>query len=82
MGLSDMNEGNWPAPLPEFEKLAIRQRFRIGHHEFRLFVSDIQREVQYEPDTDLIHLSVEYGGQPKSDSRNTLGLNLASFSMA
>jgi hypothetical protein len=63
-GLTNLNEGEWRAPLPRFEQPAIRQRFRIGTREFRIQVSEIKRDVAYEPDTDLIHLSVEYGQQP------------------
>jgi hypothetical protein len=52
----------WSAPLPNLVEPAIRQRLRVGEYEFRIAISDIQRDPPGEPDTDLIHLAITVNG--------------------
>ena len=54
----------WPAPLPDLSRPAINQRIRIGAHVFRIAISDIQRDVPREPDTDLVQIGVFYDDRP------------------
>jgi len=52
---------SWPAPLPDLTRPAINHRIRIGGHVFQIIISDIQRDVPTEPETELVQIAVRYG---------------------
>lgn len=54
----------WAAPLPDLSQPAIDHRIRIGAHAFRIAVSEIQRDVPQEPDTNLVQIGVFYDRRP------------------
>lgn len=56
----------WAAPLPDFASPAINHRIRIGAHVFRIAISDIQRDVPREPETELVQIGVFYDNRPLS----------------
>ena len=58
------DRASWAAPLPDFSQPAINHRIRIGAHVFRIAISDIQRAVPREPDTQLVQIGVFYNGRP------------------
>ena len=66
---------SWAAPLPDFSRAAINHHVRIGAHAFRIYISNVQRNVPFEPDTHLIQIGVFYGEQPLTAS--DLGLRSA-----
>jgi hypothetical protein len=55
---------SWAAPLPDFSRAPINHRIRIGEHVFRVVVSDVQRQVPFEPDTHLVQIGIFYGSRP------------------
>jgi hypothetical protein len=55
---------SWAAPLPDLSRPAINHRIRIGAHVFRIAISDIQRAVPTEPDTELIQIGIFYNDRP------------------
>jgi hypothetical protein len=55
---------SWAAPLPDFSRAAIKHRVRIGAHVFNINISDVQRQVPYEPDTHLIQIGIYYDDRP------------------
>src|SRR5436309_9235535 len=56
--------GSWAAPLPDLSTPAINHRIRIGAHMFRVAISEVQRDVEREPDTHLVQIAIYYGQQP------------------
>ena len=54
----------WAAPLPDLSHPAIEHRVRIGSHQFRIAISEVQRDVPREPDTHLIQIAVSYANRP------------------
>ena len=54
----------WTDPLPDLSRAPIRQRVRIGGHEFRLAISAVQQEVPFEPNTHLVQVAVFEGEHP------------------
>jgi hypothetical protein len=54
----------WASPLPDLSRPAVSQRIRVGSHVFRIAISGVQRDVPFEPDTDLVQIGVFYGDQP------------------
>jgi hypothetical protein len=66
--LNTMDEGEsvlgWASPLPDLSRPAVSQRIRVGEHVFRILISGVQRNVPFEPDTDLVQIAVWYGDQP------------------
>lgn len=67
--------GSWAAPLPDLSIPAINHQIRIGGHRFRIAISDVQRDVPREPDTDLVQIGIFYGEQPLTP--HDLGLQSA-----
>jgi hypothetical protein len=67
--------GSWPAPLPDLSQPAINHRIRIGAHVFRVAISEVQRNVEREPDTHLVQIGIFYGAQPLAP--HDLGLHEA-----
>ena len=67
--------GSWAAPLPDLSQPAINHRIRIGAHVFRVAISDVQRDVEREPDTHLVQIGIFYGSQPLAP--HDLGLRSA-----
>jgi hypothetical protein len=67
--------GSWAAPLPDLSQPAINHRIRIGAHVFRVAISEVQRNVEREPDTHLVQIGIFYGAQPLAP--HDLGLHEA-----
>jgi hypothetical protein len=61
---SQPEPASWAAPLPDFSRAPINHRIRIGEHVFRVVVSDVQRQVPFEPDTHLVQIGIFYGARP------------------
>jgi hypothetical protein len=70
--------GSWAAPLPDLSQPAINHRIRIGAHVFRVAISNVQRNVEREPDTHLVQIGIFYGTQPLA--AHDLGLRSADAS--
>lgn len=62
--MSDGNQFDWTAPLPDLSRPALSQRLRIGGREFQLRFSPVHRDPTGEPGTELVQFCVRSGGRP------------------
>ncbi|MFN8522706.1 MAG: hypothetical protein U0821_06310 [Chloroflexota bacterium] len=54
----------WSVPLPDFSIPAVSNRLRIGPYTFQLVVSQIQRDLDGEEDTETVQMMVSMDGVP------------------
>jgi hypothetical protein len=54
----------WTDPLPDFSQAPIRQRVKIGGHDFRIAVSAVKQEVPFEPNTHLVQVAAFLDDEP------------------
>jgi hypothetical protein len=54
----------WSFPLPDLSEPAVDSRLRVGTRIFHIRISEVDTEVPFEPDTDLVQLMVTLDGEP------------------